>query len=293
MRNTGMQVFIEKEICYTLRWLFPASFAPIGQRVETVFLLFATSPPFPALLCRYLEVMRKLQKTYRMEPAGSQGVWGLDDFQFLPFIWGSSQLIGTEVPWPSSLPSCPGCTVTAWKAGIRPAIDGGCSLPTFCCSWRGRLGRLRQIMESDTGWGEGAWRVTDWCEMRPGSWRQLRGFLLKMRGSFDSVTSTIRCYHRAVHGGRPSRSCCSLRALSGGPSHFPTGEPEWEKGPRLFPRRINCLRSNLNKRPFVEYFPAPGTALCFRQAPWGGSLLANRCPALTRAGTVPGASRCS
>uniref|UniRef100_A0A671VDF4 Serine/threonine-protein phosphatase 2A activator n=1 Tax=Sparus aurata TaxID=8175 RepID=A0A671VDF4_SPAAU len=42
---------------------------------------------------RYLSVMRKLQRTYRMEPAGSQGVWGLDDFQFLPFIWGSSQFI--------------------------------------------------------------------------------------------------------------------------------------------------------------------------------------------------------
>jgi len=46
------------------------------------------------LFNRYLEFVRQLQRTYNMEPAGSQGVWSLDDFQFVPFIWGSAQLAG-------------------------------------------------------------------------------------------------------------------------------------------------------------------------------------------------------
>ncbi|BES88587.1 phosphatase [Nesidiocoris tenuis] len=55
-----------------------------------------------ALFPRYLNLVRKLQTVYKMEPAGSRGVWALDDFQFIPFLWGSSQLIGHTHIRPSS-----------------------------------------------------------------------------------------------------------------------------------------------------------------------------------------------
>ncbi|KAF6265505.1 PTPA-domain-containing protein [Scenedesmus sp. NREL 46B-D3] len=87
-----------------------------GTGHETTFVAFlyclaalglVTESDRQALVCvvfnRYLELMRHIQTTYWLEPAGSHGVWGLDDYQFLPFVWGSGQLLGHPLIKPKSI----------------------------------------------------------------------------------------------------------------------------------------------------------------------------------------------
>ena len=87
-----------------------------GTRHELSFIVFLLClyklnvfgpADMPALVLKaftaYLRVMRRLNQEYLLEPAGSHGVWGLDDYHCLVFVWGAAQLVNHPSIFPKSI----------------------------------------------------------------------------------------------------------------------------------------------------------------------------------------------
>ena len=119
---------------------------------------------FPA----YLALARAARKKYRLEPAGSHGVWSLDDYHFLPFVFGSAQLTWRgpgEGATPRAVLRSPASVVSGALLGNGPSNM--------------LVEALRDVLESKTGpFNEHSPMLHELGGMK--SWEDVNAGLLRM-----------------------------------------------------------------------------------------------------------------
>ena len=121
--ETQVDPGIQQVSCYLHDSFGHATRLDYGTGHESSFLVFlfvlskvacfGKAPDLPTLRSitlsifhQYLQVTRRLQTDYRLEPAGSHGVWGLDDYHCLPFYFGACQLQAQGVDLDLKSPKC-------------------------------------------------------------------------------------------------------------------------------------------------------------------------------------------
>jgi serine/threonine-protein phosphatase 2A activator len=65
----------------------------VGGLLYTEIIVDPSGEDVLLLFYNYFHVVQNLVLTYTLEPAGSHGVWGLDDHFHLPYIFGSAQIV--------------------------------------------------------------------------------------------------------------------------------------------------------------------------------------------------------